>query len=81
MFKRVVEAVKHCHDNDIIHRDLKPENILINFNKDGTINDVKLADFGLACKKTHCPVTISRDCGTLGYIAPEAYGINGGGYT
>jgi len=61
LFKSIVEAVKHCHQNDIIHRDLKPENILINFNEDGGISDVKLADFGLACSMTHCGVKMSKD--------------------
>jgi len=43
-------AIKHCHDNNIMHRDIKPDNILVNVDKQGKLNDLKLTDFGLACK-------------------------------
>jgi len=33
-----------------MHRDIKPDNILINIDKYGKIQDLKLIDFGVACK-------------------------------
>jgi len=53
----------------IIHLDLKPENILVS--SDGTL---KLTDFGTARAVPSEELTrISRDIGTIGYIAPERY--------
>ena len=47
---KLVHAIKQCHDNDIMHRDIKPDNILVNLDKKGKLSDVKLTDFGLACR-------------------------------
>ena len=56
---------------------MKPDNILINEGKDGQIREVKLADFGLACKASKDDQYKDENCGTLGYIAPEM--LKGGG--
>ncbi len=42
-FFQLCDAVSTAHNHGIIHRDLKPENILVS-----AMNQVKLADFGLA---------------------------------
>mmetsp|Transcript_55482 Transcript_55482/g.154651 ORF Transcript_55482/g.154651 Transcript_55482/m.154651 type:complete len:367 (-) Transcript_55482:189-1289(-) len=60
-------CIRYIHDQNIVHRDLKPENLLL-VSKDEN-SDVKIADFGFA---THAEgFTITSQCGTPGYIAPE----------
>ena len=44
--QQILDAVRHCHENNIVHRDLKPENLLLASKNKGA--NVKLADFGLA---------------------------------
>ena len=48
-------------------RDPKPENILVNSN-----GHLKLSDFGLS---EVVAFTITEECGTYSYMAPEVYGI------
>ena len=67
-------AVEHCHKNSIIHHDLKPENILISTDKNGIIDQVKLADFGLS-KFLKPSAVLKTACGTPGYVAPEILGF------
>lgn len=43
LFRQVLEALKHIHEQGIIHRDLKPMNIFID-----QARNVKVGDFGLA---------------------------------
>ena len=66
--KIVLEAVRYCHQNHVAHRDLKPENLLLQSDVDDTT--VKIADFGFA-KKVHKPNSLTTQCGTPGYVAPE----------
>lgn len=54
-----------------MHRDIKPENILVCVDKKGRIYDVKLADFGLACKITDKTRQRTTAVGSTGYMAPE----------
>jgi calcium/calmodulin-dependent protein kinase I len=63
----VLKAIKYCHDQNIVHRDLKPENLLLA--SKGDDSDIKLADFGFATYAEG--LTITSQCGTPGYIAPE----------
>jgi calcium/calmodulin-dependent protein kinase I len=68
VFVLVLNALKHCHDQNIAHRDLKPENLLLaSKNNDA---EVKIADFGFA-KKNTASNTLATQCGTPGYVAPE----------
>ena len=53
--------------NLILFRDLKPENLLMATKNDDA--NVKLADFGFAVLADG--YTITSQCGTPGYIAPE----------
>ena len=64
----ILEAVGYCHRHDIAHRDLKPENLLLV--SDDNDSAVKIADFGFA-KKVLKPKSLSTQCGTPGYVAPE----------
>lgn len=43
LFKQVLQAVRHAHENLVIHRDLKPENILVNQS-----GNIKILDFGIS---------------------------------
>lgn len=64
-------ALDALHHNNIIHRDIKPENVMID--KSGT---VKLIDFDAArLFKAYQPRDTSF-IGTVGFAAPEQYGIN-----
>lgn len=64
----VLQAVGYCHTNRVAHRDLKPENLLLLSEDDDT--SVKIADFGFA-KRVLEPNSLSTQCGTPGYVAPE----------
>lgn len=61
-------AIKFCHDHDIVHRDLKPENLLLTSASDDA--NIKLADFGFAVKAMGLS-SLTTQCGTPGYVAPE----------
>lgn len=53
----------------LVHRDIKPENILI---KDGVL---KISDFGLSKYSKDATRTLTfKGYGTVGYVAPEAWG-------
>ena len=66
--KILFQAIGHCHNNSVAHRDLKPENLLLR----SEVNDseIKIADFGFA-KKVLTPNSLTTQCGTPGYVAPE----------
>nr|XP_012616529.1 serine/threonine-protein kinase MARK2-like [Microcebus murinus] len=67
IFRQLLAAVQHCHENHIVHRDLKPSNILLD--KHGNI---KLADFGLAGTFSEEDY-LSKFCGTPAFSAPEIF--------
>lgn len=70
LFKQVLKALQHAHENLVIHQDLKPDNILVT--KDG---DVKILDFGISklLKKDSSESTLLhlKQALTLTYAAPE----------
>ena len=43
-----MQALQYCHQNRVMHRDIKLDNILVSIDKDHSIYDIKLADFGKA---------------------------------
>jgi len=63
----ILTAIKFIHDNNTVHRDLKPENLLLASKADDS--NIKVADFGFATYAEG--LTITSQCGTPGYIAPE----------
>ncbi|KAL3925729.1 MAG: hypothetical protein SGILL_000208 [Bacillariaceae sp.] len=64
----LLEAVGYMHENHVAHRDLKPENLLLLSKDDDSA--VKIADFGFA-KKVYEENSLTTQCGTPGYVAPE----------
>jgi len=66
--KTLLDAVNYCHENNVAHRDLKPENLLL-LSADND-SEVKIADFGFA-KRVFVPNSLTTQCGTPGYVAPE----------
>ncbi|XP_056359551.1 LOW QUALITY PROTEIN: eukaryotic translation initiation factor 2-alpha kinase 1 [Oenanthe melanoleuca] len=46
IFQEVVEGVCYIHSMGVMHRDIKPRNIFLH----GSDHQVKIGDFGLACK-------------------------------
>jgi len=62
------QAMNYCHMHKVAHRDLKPENLLLT--SEDNDSDIKIADFGFAKKCPH-PQSLSTQCGTPGYVAPE----------
>ena len=66
--KILFEAIGMCHDNAVAHRDLKPENLLLR--SEDNDSEIKIADFGFA-KKVLKPNSLTTQCGTPGYVAPE----------
>lgn len=70
---QTLEAVRHMHQRNIIHRDLKLGNFFL-----GKANEIKIGDFGLACKLSFDGERKKTLCGTPNYIAPEVLdGKNG----
>ncbi len=66
--KILFEAVGYCHSKCVAHRDLKPENLLLR--SENSDSDIKIADFGFA-KKVLTSNSLTTQCGTPGYVAPE----------
>lgn len=64
----ILRAVEHMHSHHVAHRDLKPENLLLLSDIDDSA--VKIADFGFA-KKVYEKSSLTTQCGTPGYVAPE----------
>jgi serine/threonine protein kinase len=61
----LLSGLQHIHSCRIVHRDVKAENILF-----GASRKPVLADFGLAARLED-KEEMQRQCGSLGYVAPE----------
>ncbi|KAI5189437.1 hypothetical protein NEMIN01_0500 [Nematocida minor] len=72
IFKELVLAVAHLHENKVCHLDIKPENILVNRR-----NEIKLIDFGMS-QRTLKSGLVEAYGGSMNYASPEA--IAGGVY-
>ncbi|KAH8421240.1 hypothetical protein KR009_006605 [Drosophila setifemur] len=68
MIRHLGSAMSYLHSMGIVHRDIKPENLLVELDEHGSILELKLADFGLACEVTEPLYAV---CGTPTYVAPE----------
>lgn len=69
IFKQILKAIKHSHDNGVVHRDIKLENILM----DAGTSKVTVIDFGL-CDIVPKGQASQKFCGSLDYVAPEVVG-------
>lgn len=64
----IMEALSYCHGRNIAHRDVNSKNLMfINQDKD---RGIKLAGFGYAAR-CHDPQSMTRQCGTPLFVAPE----------
>ena len=69
IFKKILEAIKFCHDKGICHLDIKPDNIMLD--KD---LQLILIDFGYAAKfldKNNKRIEFTDGKGTKEYISPD----------
>lgn len=66
IMRLILRGLEHIHSKNIVHRDLKPQNILIN-----NMDDVRIADFGMAKYAPAVYVTTTFKFCTPMYRAPE----------
>lgn len=70
LFVQLCQGLQHVHNSGFCHRDIKLENLLL-------VNDtLKIADFGFAtawCDEDGMVTPHNRKCGSIAYVAPEAY--------
>ncbi len=64
--KQILSGLKCIHDEGIMHRDIKGANLLIS-----SKGEIKIADFGLARRKTSKNGPYTNRVVTLWYRAPE----------
>lgn len=67
---QICDALTVLHSNGIVHRDIKPENIIVTDD-----NNAVLIDFSIARRAGSENDKDTDNLGTVGYAAPEQYGI------
>jgi len=78
LFRKLVQIVEYCHQNNVLHRDIKPENVMVALEADCTgemktnfrFTNVKLIDFGL-CSHCSCNKSLFNFVGSPEYVCPE----------
>lgn len=70
IFKGILHAISDMHSKKIAHRDLKLENIKFT-GENPKQSNVKILDFGFACKCDEHNAEMDAICYTLEYAAPE----------
>lgn len=66
-FKQIIEGLAYIHNSKlIVHRDIKLDNILLDAN-----GMIKICDFGVSKQLTSETDSMTEQCGTPAYIAPE----------
>eukprot|EP00904_Undaria_pinnatifida_P006405 jgi/Undpi1/2895/HiC_scaffold_14.g06272.m1 len=72
--KKIVNAVRYCHERHVVHRDLKLENLL--WEHPGEDAEPQLVDFGLGVTFSDDSDVFREDVGSLYYVAPEVLARN-----
>mmetsp|Transcript_9566 Transcript_9566/g.17762 ORF Transcript_9566/g.17762 Transcript_9566/m.17762 type:complete len:307 (+) Transcript_9566:47-967(+) len=70
MGRQMLSAVAYLHERSIAHRDVKPQNWMVACH--GFYPQLKLSDFGLACRHQDGEV-MTEKCGSTMYMAPEVF--------
>ncbi|KAL2460633.1 mitogen-activated protein kinase kinase kinase 20 [Abeliophyllum distichum] len=75
----LLKGLSRVHGEGFVHCDIKPENILVFPSQDGTIHNLKIADFGQAKKIEEKEILIAgrsfQNRGTLLYSSPESIAL------
>lgn len=67
----ICNALNGLHSLGIVHRDIKPSNIIVNKN-----NEAVLIDLGIARLVSSNGEKDTQELGTVGYAAPEQFGLS-----
>ena len=71
VMSQLLKTIHYLSSHGIVHRDIKPHNILVEVEPSSKkFLNIKLTDFGLS-KIVMPGESMSEDCGTPSYIAPE----------